>query len=258
MAGPSANSNDKGAKNGRLSKGSTLTGCSESAKLHTTDIAMQLQQISAKLAKLDELEKLNKDLLESVLKLSHKVDVITRENRQLKQDILDLKQSKLQKELIIKGVKLVHPEQHIEVCNKLSTIINYPSAHSIVQIKPIVFSKNKITDAVVVKFRSLEDKKLFIKGVRNLKKPLSPCDLGIQSANKQIFVQDNLTKEKSRLHGQVKALHKIGLKSSWIYRGSTWIIHPVSNERYRIKDVEDVNEIEFQLVTQPSNQLNEA
>lgn len=214
-----------------------------------SSISQRLDEISAKLSKLDELEKLNKDLLKSVLKLQNRIDVLATENRLLKQEVEDLKQAGLQDELLIKGVKLDSPQQCLDVWRKVSEGIGFDGSKAVKDVRPLIFQKNEHTDAVLVKFWSVEGKGRFIKSVRNLKKPLTPRDLNIKSKNKVLIFQDHLTKEKQRIHKQTGDLCKLGLQRPWIYRGSTWVIHPETKKRCCIKDSADVEKLEFVLVT---------
>ncbi|KAL1399143.1 hypothetical protein pipiens_008431 [Culex pipiens pipiens] len=97
--------NSKGGKNGK----------SVNSETANFTVSQQLQEISAKLQKLDDLEKLNKDLYGKLLQLAHRVDVVSAENRLLKREIEDLRQDRLQEEVLIKGFKLERPNQHLEV-----------------------------------------------------------------------------------------------------------------------------------------------
>ncbi|KAL1375139.1 hypothetical protein pipiens_017675 [Culex pipiens pipiens] len=81
--------NSKGGMKGK----STNSGTANSS------VSQQLQEIYAKLQKLDDLEKLSKDLLGKLLQLAHR----------------ELRQDRLQEEALIKGVKLECPNQHLEV-----------------------------------------------------------------------------------------------------------------------------------------------
>lgn len=199
----------------------------------SSSISLQLQEISTKLSKLDELEKLNRELLGKLLKLTHRVDTVTVENRLLKQEIEDLKQSKLQEEVLIKGFKLEHPKQHLEVFHKVCELAGSSLAGD-EEVRPLIFKNNKRTDAVLVKFRRVEDKSRFIRNVRTLKKPLSPRDLNVRSQNKFVLVQDHLTTEKQKVHKQTWDLCKLGLQRPWFYKGSTWITHPETKKLSRV------------------------
>lgn len=215
-------------------------------------ISQQLQEISAKLCKLDELEKLNKVLQGNLLKLSHRVDAVTAENRLLKQEIADLKQAQLQDEILIKGFKLERPEQHREVFQNVCKATGF-EAPDVKEVRPLVFKKNQHTDAVLVKFWRVEDKNRFIKCVRSIKKPLTPRDVNVRSKSKFILVQDHLTPEKLQLHNKAWDLTKLGLQRPWFYRGSTWISHSESKKPFRVGDLKDVDEIEFILCTREDN-----
>ncbi|KAL9705115.1 hypothetical protein quinque_008633 [Culex quinquefasciatus] len=215
-------------------------------------ISQQLQEISAKLCKLDELEKLNKVLQGNLLKLSHRVDAVTAENRLLKQEIADLKQAQLQDEILIKGFKLKRPEQHREVFQNVCKATGF-EAPDVKEVRPLVFKKNQHTDAVLVKFWRVEDKNRFIKCVRSIKKPLTPRDVNVRSKSKFILVQDHLTPEKLQLHNKAWDLTKLGLQRPWFYRGSTWISHSESKKPFRVGDLKDVDEIEFILCTREDN-----
>lgn len=94
-----------------------------------SNISQQLEEINAKLAKLDSLEKLNKDLLTKLLKLSQRVDAVTVENRKLKQEVVDLKQAQLQKEVLIKGFKLEQPKQHLEAFTKVGELVGFEASN---------------------------------------------------------------------------------------------------------------------------------
>lgn len=211
--------------------------------------AQQLHEISVKLRKLDELEKHNKDLLKQVLQLSRRVDDVTVENRKLKQEVEDLKQDKLQKEVLIKGIKLQQPKQHQEVFNKVCEVVGFGTPKDVEEVRPLVFKQNQRTDAVVVKFRRIQDKQRFIHCVRSLKRPVTPADLNIRSQNKFVLIQDHLTPEKLKLHRQAWDLCKLGLQRPWLFKGSTWTTHPETNQRIRIADSGDIEELEFILVT---------
>ncbi|KAL1396354.1 hypothetical protein pipiens_010573 [Culex pipiens pipiens] len=83
---------------GRRSQTSKSSKENKAAADQNSNISQQLEEINAKLAKLDSLENLNKDLLTKLLELSQRVDAVTVENRKLKQEVVDLKQAQLQKE----------------------------------------------------------------------------------------------------------------------------------------------------------------
>ena len=72
---------------GRRSQTSKSSKENKAAVDQNVNIAQQLQEINTKLAKLDALEKLNKDLLTKLLQLSQRVDAVTVENRKLKQEV---------------------------------------------------------------------------------------------------------------------------------------------------------------------------
>lgn len=220
------------------------------------NLTQQLQQISAKLAKLDELEKLNRDFLGQLLQLSHRVTAVTVENRLLKQEIEDLKQERLQEEVLIKGFKLQNPNHHQEVFRKVCDVVGSDAAEAVKEVRPLVFKQNKKTDAVLVKFRRVEDKSRFIQRVRALKRPVTPGDLNIKSTNKFVLIQDHLTPEKQRVHRLTWDLCKLGLQRPWFYKGSTWITHPETKKRFRVADSKDVEEVEFILVTQGNGSSN--
>ncbi|KAL9698102.1 hypothetical protein quinque_001543 [Culex quinquefasciatus] len=101
--------NSKGGKNGKSTNSETAN----------SSVSQQLQEISAKLQKLDDprddLEKLSKELLGKLPQLAHRVDVVSAENRLLKWEIEELWQDRLQEEVLIKGIKLERPKQHLEV-----------------------------------------------------------------------------------------------------------------------------------------------
>lgn len=214
------------------------------------DVAQQLEQISAKLSKLDELEKLNRDLLGQLLKLSHRVTEVTVENRLLRQEIEDLKQERLQEEVLIKGFKLQGPEHHQEVFHKVCEVIGADVAENVKEVRPLIFKQNRKTDAVLVKFWRVGDKHQFIQRVRALKRPITPGDLNIKSMNKFVLIQDHLTPEKQRVHRLTWELCKLGLQKPWFYKGSTWVTHPETQKRLRVADSKDVDELQFLLVTQ--------
>lgn len=218
-------------------------------------ITQQLQEISDKLSKLDELEKLNKELLCKLLKLSQRVDAVTVENRLLKQEIDNLKQAQLQDEILIKGFKLEHPKQHLEVFQNVCKATSFEDP-DVKEVRPLVFKKNQHTDAVLVKFWRVEDKARFIKSVRSIKKPLTPRDIGVRSKSKFILVQDHLTPEKLKLHSRTWELVKLGLQRPWFYRGSTWINHPDSKKPFCVADAKDIDDIEFILVTREKSHPN--
>ncbi|KAL9692577.1 hypothetical protein quinque_000128 [Culex quinquefasciatus] len=69
--------NSKGGMNGKSTNSETAN----------SSVSQQLQEIYAKLQKLDDLEKLSKDLLGKLLQLAQRVDVVSAENRLLKWDI---------------------------------------------------------------------------------------------------------------------------------------------------------------------------
>lgn len=213
------------------------------------NISQQLEEINAKLAKLDSLEKLNKDLLTKLLKLSQRVDAVTVENRKLKQEVVDLKQAQLQKEVLIKGFKLEQPKQHLEAFNKVCELVGFEASKDVEEVRPLVFKQNKRTDAVLVKFWRVQDKQRFIGCVRALKRPVTPAELNIRSQNKFVLVQDHLTPEKLELHRQTWELCKLGLQRPWIYNGSTWTTHPETNKRFRVADSGDLEDLQFILVT---------
>uniref|UniRef100_A0A8D8JRT6 (northern house mosquito) hypothetical protein n=1 Tax=Culex pipiens TaxID=7175 RepID=A0A8D8JRT6_CULPI len=213
------------------------------------NISQQLEEINAKLAKLDSLEKLNKDLLTKLLKLSQRVDAVTVENRKLKQEVVDLKQAQLQKEVLIKGFKLEQPKQHLEAFNKVCELVGFEASKVVEEVRPLVFKQNKRTDAVLVKFWRVQDKQRFIGCVRALKRPVTLAELNIRSQNKFVLVQDHLTPEKLELHRQTWELCKLGLQRPWIYNGSTWTTHPETNKRFRVADSGDLEDLQFILVT---------
>ncbi|KAL1378621.1 hypothetical protein pipiens_015470 [Culex pipiens pipiens] len=62
--------NSKGGMNGRSTNSETAN----------SSVSQQLQEIYAKLQKLDDLEKLSKDLLGKLLQLAHRIDVVSAEN----------------------------------------------------------------------------------------------------------------------------------------------------------------------------------
>lgn len=204
------------AKSNRQSKGSASSGSKRIAESENIDIAEQLQVISNKLSKLDELEKLNKDLLKTVLQLTHRVDLIAQENRQLKQVISDLQQERLCKELVVKGIKLERPGHHTEICQKICDLTGFDGHKFIREVKPIILKENKATDAVIIKFWHISGKTSFASSIRKIGRPLLPRDVGVTSPNKRIILHDNLTKEKRLIHNRTKELCKLGLKSLWI------------------------------------------
>ncbi|EDS33493.1 conserved hypothetical protein [Culex quinquefasciatus] len=231
--------NSKGGKNGKSANSETAN----------STVSQQLQEISAKLQKLDDLEKLNKDLYGKLLQLAHRVDVVSAENRLLKREIEDLRQDRLQEEVLIKGFKFERPNQHLEVFRGVCERAGFDTPDDVKEVRPLVFKHNKRTDAVLVKFWRVEDKGRFIRCIRSLKKPIAPRDIDIRSPNKFILVQDHLTPEKHKIHTKAWDLCKLGLQRPWIYKGSTWITHPESNKRFRVADLGDLADIEFVLVT---------
>ncbi|KAL1400619.1 hypothetical protein pipiens_007278 [Culex pipiens pipiens] len=71
-----------------------MNGKSTNSETANSSVSQQLQEIYAKLQKLDDLEKLSKDLLGKLLQLAHRIDV---------------------EEVLIKGIMLERPNQHLEV-----------------------------------------------------------------------------------------------------------------------------------------------
>ncbi|EDS25660.1 UDP-glucuronosyltransferase 2B20 [Culex quinquefasciatus] len=167
-----------------------------------SNISQQLEEINAKLAKLDSLEKLNKDLLTKLLKLSQRVDAVTVESRKCPSNIWK-------------------PSPR------------FASWLASRNPRTLVFKQNKRTDAVLVKFWRVQDKQRFIGCVRALKRPVTPAELNIRSQNKFVLVQDHLTPEKVELHRQTWELCMLGLQRPWIYNGSTWTTHPETNKRFQ-------------------------
>lgn len=78
---------------------SGMNGKSTNSETPNSSVSQQLQEIYAKLRKLDDLEKLSKDLVGKL------VDVVSAENRLLKWEIEE-RQDRLQEDVLIKGIKL--------------------------------------------------------------------------------------------------------------------------------------------------------
>ncbi|KAL1391557.1 hypothetical protein pipiens_003135 [Culex pipiens pipiens] len=103
-----------------------MNGKSTNSETANSSVSQQLQEIYAKLQKLDDLEKLSKDLLGKLLQLAHRIDV---------------------EEVLIKGIMLERPNQHLEVfrgvCGRAG--FNAPD-----DVKRCAFKNNKRADAVQV------------------------------------------------------------------------------------------------------------
>lgn len=218
------------------------------------DLQSQLKILSESLNclsnKYDELLAINSKLNEENQNLKASSSANLTNNRNCSDDYIneinDLKQYNIRKNIIIKGIKLTENDDPMIVFLRIANFLNSTINDSYIEDLKVRFDKNNKFSTILVKFCNFGAKKLFT-GCRKGKK-ISPSDIGF-TGMKNIIIEDELTRANQDLLRESKTiLKKYNFKFIWILNGRVCFKLDEKSSYYFVKSMKNLAEIEKDLI----------
>lgn len=229
----------------------------------------ELLEIKSKLTKLNKLDQLTElqdsmnfmaskfdEILKGMLENKEKIKIIEKENRNLKSEITNLKESvkflndhRVKNDCIINGVKPINnlsaAETVIEISRKVGVSIQESN------IEDAYFLKrkdlNKDNQSLIVKFNSKVVKEKLMTAKPKFKE---------DESMKSIYVNDFLSKESLELLKYARTLKSVGYHAVYSYGGKIYAKRSAITKPRVIKNEEDVNQIILEATTYQNRRLS--
>uniref|UniRef100_A0A1I8PM23 PHD-type domain-containing protein n=1 Tax=Stomoxys calcitrans TaxID=35570 RepID=A0A1I8PM23_STOCA len=232
--------------------------CNTSGNANNNSVKAELEGIKRELKKLDQLSAMHDtmnfmsqqydDILKGVAENKRKLEVVQKENKALRQEVADLKNSvkflndqRVKNDCIVTGVKQIKDLSAAETIIKLSTDVG------------IAIEKNSISDAYFLKInKESEEKTIVVKfNSRQSKETLMSIKpkLKEMEGTKKVYVNEFLSRETMDLLNYAKTLKKMGYRSVYAASGRVFVKRGELSKAKLMRDKDDVDKLLAEVAT---------
>lgn len=235
--------------------------CCESGENENSNINSELNLIKTKLNKLDQLDDMHKsmmfmskqfdELLKGVTENKKKIDAVQKENKMLKAEISELKQSvKMLNDSRVKNDCLVNGVENVGDATAVDTIITIMKKVE-VDLKPeeidaAYFLKKKNNtkkQTIVVKCNTFKTKQALMAAKSKLME---------KEETKSIYVNDFLSRETLALLNHARTLNTVGYRRVYVHGGRVFTKRSELSKPKLIRCAEEVDELLLEATTNRS------
>lgn len=213
-------------------------------------VASELSEIKTKLNQLSEIKETMQfmssqydDILKGVVKNKKKIEMLQKENKNLREEVNNLKSSvkylndmRVQNDCVINGVKINENAKAIDVVLDIAKKVGADICENEVE-EAFFLNKSKQADSktsVVVKFSSKKTKKILMDGKSKLKKV---------DEFQNVYINDFLCKETLQLLNYAKSLKSVGFKFIFAKGGSVFAKKDENARQIRLRSMDDIDNI---------------